>query len=334
MNLERIAGKTCVPPFPAYARLVDTLAAAHEEGSVERDATVAHVLATLAGYAYADTETVATMMARVGFEAEACVRISQVVDAMFICSTAYLLQSRCGRVVILCYRGTEPTNLASWLGDTDIGSQSSLLSPRNGSPAVRVHAGFHLNVRATWWSVVEELKAALGARSLLEPGRSVEHPLEALYVAGHSLGGAMAVLFALTIAGDDELRPIGSRLRAVYTYGQPMAVCEPLPVWTGEVAGRLVRHVIARDPVPALPPAKWGPFAHLGQEFRLEEEGWRRAESPVAQLAGARDIARFMVAALAPERRRGSYPYSLGEHGPQHYLAALRPSERITELGD
>jgi len=47
------------------------------------------------------------MAARLGFDRPVCVRITQIVDAMFIFSTAYLVQSRCGRVVILCYRGTE-----------------------------------------------------------------------------------------------------------------------------------------------------------------------------------------------------------------------------------
>ncbi len=104
---ERTIGGTCDHPFPLYPELVETLAAAHLTVPAQRDATVAHVLGTYAGYAYADTNTISTMMVRVGFERHACVRISQTVDAMFIFSTAYLVQSRCGRVVILCYRGTE-----------------------------------------------------------------------------------------------------------------------------------------------------------------------------------------------------------------------------------
>jgi len=334
MDIERIAVKTCEAPFPVHPDLVEMLAAPTMGGSLERHGITAHVLGTCAGYAYADLDTVATVMSRVGFDAEGCVRVSQTVDAMFVYSTAFLLQSRCGRVVILCYRGTETTNLGNWLGDAEVGSESSLMSGAEGAPPLRVHAGFHLNVRATWWIIIEELRRALRGESLLGTGRTVEHPLEALYVAGHSLGGAMAVLFALAVSGRGQHREIGDVLRAVYTYGQPMTVCEPLPRWSDHVAGKLFRHVLPRDPVPALPPAGWGPFVHLGQEFRFVDEVWRRSETPVAQARRAKLIARSITDALGPEERRRSSRYLASAHGPQHYIAALQPGGRVSELGD
>ncbi|HEY6099136.1 MAG TPA: lipase family protein [Anaeromyxobacter sp.] len=334
MDLERIPGRTIGPPFPVYPGLVDALARAHAEGAAERDPVAAHVLAACAGYAYADAETFAMVASRLGLEAQAHVRISQAVDAMFVASTAFLVQSRCGRVVILAYRGTEPQNLGNWLGDADVGSESSLLPVREGLPQPRVHAGFHLNVRATWWGVLEELTRAVQGRSLFDPAQQVENPLEALYVTGHSLGGAMALLFALALAGGGKHRAIAERLRAVYTYGQPMAVCAPLPRWVDEVGSRVFRHVRARDPIPALPPAQWGPFVHVGQEFRFQDGGWYRSPAPVQPLEGTREVARSMLALLAPERRRRSFRYSIDEHRPHHYVAELRPRDRVSELGD
>jgi alpha-beta hydrolase superfamily lysophospholipase len=85
--------------------------------------------------------------------------------------------------------------------------------------------------------------------------------LEALYVTGHSLGGAMAVLFALTTAHEE--------LRGVYTFGQPMVVSGPVPERVAATIGRKIfRHVLVRDPVPALPPAGWGAYAHVGREYQ------------------------------------------------------------------
>jgi len=162
----------------------------------------------------------------------------------------------------------------------------------------------------------------------------VEHPLEALYVTGHSLGGAMAALFALTVSANSVHRSLADRLRAVYTFGQPMAVAAPLPQAMHKVEKKLFRHVMSRDFIPALPPAQWGPFVHFGQEYRYEDGGWQRAESPVAQLASPRGIPRSVLAFLVPEKRRASWRYTVDLHGPHHYIAALRPNDRVTEFGD
>ena len=286
MTNDRMVGATCVHPFPVYPRLADTLAAAHVASPDVRDATVAHVLGTCAGYAYADTDTVATIVTRLGLPGHACVRIAQTVDAMFIFSTAYVFQSACGRIAILCYRGTEPGRLGNWLGDADVGQESSCLSLSDGAEKVRVHAGFHRNVRATQWAILQELTAAIEGRSLANHDAAVEHPLEALYITGHSLGGAMAALFALTVCGNSAHRSIADRLRAVYTFGQPMAVSGPPTPTTERIGTKMFRHIVPRDPVPALPPAPWGPVRALRSGVPSRDRrvapigGPRRADGP------------------------------------------------------
>jgi hypothetical protein len=330
MNTERVTGGSCSDPFPVYENLVEDLLAAHMREDDDRNQTVAHALGTCAGYSYSDAQTVATIMTRLGLEANACVRIAQTVDAMFIFSTAYLVQSRCGRVVILCYRGTEPSNLGNWLGDADVGSDSMTF----GKELLRVHSGFYRNVRATRIQVLDELKAALAGESLLHRDTNVEYPMQALYVAGHSLGGAMAVLFALSVAGSEQHRAIAEKVRAVYTYGQPMTVSEPLPEIAGKVAQKVFRHVNARDLIPALPAVSWGHFAHFGHEYRYLNGEWQRSDTPVAQLENLREIPRSLLAFFATPKRRGASRYTMAEHGPHHYISALRPKGRVTEFGD
>lgn len=334
MRITRIAGGDCVQPFPVYPQLVDTLAAAHVAAPEDRNPTVAHVLGASAGYAYADADTMSMMMTRLGLERHACVAVTQVVDAMFIFSTAYLVQSHCGRVVILCYRGTVPHEVGNWLGDIDVGAGTDTLPLEDGATSIRVHAGFLLNLRATWLPVVEELNMALAGRSLLDHDRTVAHPAEALYIAGHSLGGAMAVLFALTVGTHSEFRPIAERLRAVYTFGQPMAIAGTPPSSAASTQARIFRHVLTRDPVPCLPPAAWGPFVHIGHEYRYAGEEWERCGSPVRQLASVRDIPRSLLALFANERHRARFRYAAAEHAPHHYVAALRPRDRVSEFGD
>jgi hypothetical protein len=347
MNLERVGVGESERPFPVYEDLVDQLLAAHAAGPGERNATAAHLLGILSAYAFADATTVATMMSRLGFGGGACVRLEQTVDAMFVFSTAFLVQSRCGRVMLLGYRGTEPTNLASWLGDADVGPEPMTV----GAATLRVHAGFLRNFQATRLSVLAELKRGLASRSLADPELAVDHPLEALYVTGHSLGGAMATLFGLTVAGGapaaDTAHPahaadaadtgneaIAARLRAIYTFAQPLMIGEPLPGSTARLAQRIFRHVLVRDPIPTLPAASWGRFVHIGREYGWRDGEWRLSAAPVAQ---ARSVLRFSPSILAffwSARRRAAARYTLADHAPHHYLAALRPKGRITEVGD
>jgi hypothetical protein len=333
MNIQRVSGGSSTSPFPLYDGLADILVAAHQAESADGDLAVAHVLATCAGYAYADVTTVAMMMARLGLQANACVEISQTVDAMMVFSTAYLVQSRCGRVAVLCYRGTEPGTLGNWLGDVDTGSEESAIWGASEGDAVRVHAGFHLNLRATWLGVLEQLELALEGKSLAAPETRVAHPLEALYVTGHSLGGAMAVLCALSIARSRAQPAIAHRLRATYTFGQPMATCAPLPAWAAGAGSRVFRYITSRDLIPALPPVSWGPFTHIGHEYRYTERTWRKSATPVAPLANVREIPRALLAFFAPQKKAAAYRYAVGDHRPQHYISALRPSNMITELG-
>ena len=323
-------GGKCDRPFPIYDNLVPDLLSAHGRDSADRDAKVAHVLATAAGYSYSDLETLTTIMSRLGFEDSSCVCVQQIVDAMYIFSTAFLVQSHCGRVVVLSYRGTEPETLGNWLADADVGTASLEL----GGKMLDVHSGFYRNVRATRWGIINELRLALQGKSLANPKKDLRYPMQALYVTGHSLGGAMAVLFSLSLVGSTEERPLADKLSAIYTFGQPMATGEPLPEVARAVAQKLFRHVNARDPVPALPPLAWGRFAHFGQEYRFANGEWKASDKPVAQLEGISEIPRSLLALFAPAKRRSASRYSIAEHGPHQYISALRLKGQVTEFGD
>src|SRR6476620_30228 len=101
--------------FPVYHDLEALLAEEQQQ-----PATVAHTLAVAAGYAYSDAKTVSMMLARMGLQDNHCLQVDMSVDAMLIRSTAYLIQSNDGSIVILAYRGTEPTNLVNWLTAADV----------------------------------------------------------------------------------------------------------------------------------------------------------------------------------------------------------------------
>lgn len=327
MQFERLIVDSSPPPFPIYPDPAGELLRAHA-ASPDRDPTVAHILAVLSGYAYGDTVTVATMASRLGMAGSACMRITETVDAMYIFSTAYLLQSRCGRVAILCYRGTELASLANWLGNADVGSHTVDV----GGARLSVHAGFHRNLHATRWQILESLHAAARGESIVSKEKEVDHPLEALYVTGHSLGGAMALLFALGLAGEEQL--LGRKLRAVYTFGQPLTVSGPLPKAVGALGDRVFRHVYGRDIIPSLPPKGWGALEHFGLEFHYADGQWQRRHPVTPQLAGLRAIPGSLLGMFAPLKKRDARRLTIMDHPPHYYIAALRPAGRVTEFGD
>lgn len=77
-----------------------------------------------------------------------------------------------------------------------------------------------------------------------------------LYITGHSLGGALAVLAAALIDWDDELNKMfPDMLRGIHTYGQPMVGDATFAREHADGIGKYpFRHVYERDIVPRLEP--------------------------------------------------------------------------------
>jgi triacylglycerol lipase len=136
-------------------------------------------------------------------------------------------------IVILAFRGTEPTNAADWF--SDINFRQRKLGP--GVPGL-VHGGFADALEL----VVREMRPAIAELT----GRGNPR----LYVTGHSLGGALAVLAAAFLQ-IEERRSIA----AVYTYGQPRVGDPKFSRAYDEALGNVTfRYVNNYDIVPHVPP--------------------------------------------------------------------------------
>jgi len=334
--------------FPVY----DDLAARLRDVEKTPDPTVAHVLATAAGYAYSDAETVSMMMARMGLEANHCLKVAQTVDAMFIESTAYLVQSQDGSVVILAYRGTQPANLVNWLTDADVRPDRIAFPFPDTDETFAIHAGFYRNVRATRYAVVSALKQAMRGRSVLDDGSGASSlpdggampgPMRALYVTGHSLGGAMAVLMSVMLATEPEyVEEFGDVFRGACTFGQPMVGS---PVFADQcdrhafLADNVHRFIYRRDPVPHLPPRDSDRFQHFGREFSYDGAfPWAETtDHPADQMGFVVELVGAALGFVAGQLRvlRGlPMQFSFADHGPQHYVSALTPPGTPNEFGD
>jgi hypothetical protein len=53
----------------------------------------------------------------------------------------------------------------------------------------------------------------------------------------------MAALFALGLAAHEEHRVLSDRLRAVYTFGQPLTIGGPLPEAAAALGRKVFRHI-------------------------------------------------------------------------------------------
>jgi hypothetical protein len=346
------------PTFPVYPKLTATMA----NGRLAHpDETLAQVLATCAGYAYSDVGTVAMMMTRMGLENNLCREISRSVDAMLIRATAHLIQSSDGQVVIVAFRGTPPLDLVSWFLDADLYPEkvAAAADHQATSPEpYEVHAGFYRNVRMIRHELIRALQNALEGKPVIDattdgtfphvtsdaPGPEARRgmkPLKALYLTGHSLGGAMAAIMATMLVMNESYRELAGKLRGVYTFGQPMvgshAFAEHAQNRLHQAGAPLVRFVYGKDPVPELPPKITGDFAHFGDEYHVKlNEGWEASNnSQQLELVGGlvTAFASFGLTKFVPLR---GLPFrrKLEDHFPHHYVTSLIAPGRPDEFGD
>nr|WP_246497344.1 lipase family protein [Sphaerisporangium rubeum] len=273
---------------------------------------------------------------------------------MLIRSTACIVRGAHGRAAILCYRGTDPLDFAHWVSNIDV--EPERIGYQAGDPCATVHAGIYRNVRATRYEVVNALRHTAHAGDGTGTAGG-----EALYVTGHSMGGAMAALMTVMMRHERRYREaIGERIKAVYTFGQPM-IGDPAFARACEadefLRDKVIRYTYDCDVVPHLPSTANGPFRHFGRErhysvphlrdgllgmlapsLRTARTGrWEERRDPSRQMAG---LAGIPLAAMAYLTRRlhatRALPavYSIDDHLPQHYISALTPPGVRDEFGD
>ena len=138
--------------------------------------------------------------------------------------------------VFVSFRGTEPLSLAQWVEDVSYAPRSLLPN----LPGL-VHGGFaglFDDVKDSMWNAVDELSSGNATR---------------LFVTGHSMGGALAVLAAAELEFNLERKK--SDVTAVYTYGQPR-VGDPefSAAYDAALKSVTFRYVNDLDVVPHVPP--------------------------------------------------------------------------------
>ncbi len=104
--------------------------------------------------------------------------------------------------VVVAFRGTRPDQLLDWM--TDFDAQQVSFSDRFGGPNVgNTHEGFTVGLLRVWELVLADIAA-------------FQNKGQTLWITGHSLGGALAIL---ATAGATFAKRIP--VNGLYTYGQP-----------------------------------------------------------------------------------------------------------------
>jgi triacylglycerol lipase len=181
------------------------------------------------------------------------------------------------QTILIAFRGTQPKQPVDWLSDFEASHETW------GHPIGKVHKGFYEALRAVWGQ-------AIGGKKIL-PERLLNRGDRAVWITGHSLGGALAELAAAQAALVNHV-PI----QGVYTFGQPRVGDDAYARAVHDAFGtRIVRFVNDRDIVPRVPFFGMG-FRHYGSEIFFDHHQKQEDGKPsVENLAAALRLARLAV---------------------------------------
>jgi len=315
-GLELTQGNAALAVSTGPSRQLASLdvATAHDQ-SVYYYRQAADILADISSWAYSDCEVLLDELHHrgiVGPVGATCKQVSVSNHPMLVVATAFFI--RAGNVGVIAFRGTEPANAINFLTDANCKMVDFLAMGR-------VHGGFVRNVRAVWSELAESVEEAID-----DPAE--DKRLKALYITGHSLGGAMAIVAAALIFGRPvyvKWRPL---VRGIYTYGQPMVGDNEFAKTCARFDKMVFRHVYGKDLVTRLPSIVLGDFEHFGYEFHGGEDGWTPRSKISQQVVSVALSLPLGLAAWVfdqiPVLHRVRLPYSVGDHSPISYLQAFR----------
>jgi predicted lipase len=137
-------------------------------------------------------------------------------------------------VFFIAFEGTDPLVVANWVTDFNFSSDSA-----------GIHRGFRAALDEVWDTITAVIPQA---------GPNIR-----LIIAGHSLGGALAVICAERIAAEVNIIADG-----VYTFGMPRVGTATFAAKYNDILGdRTWRFVHGYDIVPTVPPTEFG-VLHVG----------------------------------------------------------------------
>ena len=305
---SRPQAQTLSVAHPVYQDLRVIL---HHESPLVNIPEATYMCAAATAWAPAGGQQLADVMFRLGMGSHGrCTSVSAQNPILQVDSRAHFIRDEDGDIGIIVCQGQDASEAGFWLSAA--GSQNCAMPDGRGE----VHRGFLNSMLPLWDSVVGWLST---------PATAVRR----LFVTGHGVGGAIAVLLGARLAavGLVSLRADGcTRLQGIHTFGQPRVGDHEFAAWAEEWVGECYcRYVYHSDPMSHRPVSLLG-YQHAGRECHVEGGQWKlrpnRAATTVSALLrlgqqGARTLARRVVRGSA-----GGRPHP--HHGVEHYLRVSR----------
>jgi len=207
--------------------------------------------------------------------------------------------------IIIAFRGS--VSIRNWITDAEF-ERTILVSAVDGTCS-KVHRGFERALNSIW----EKLYAALGGCTVF----NVQN-CKPIFVTGHSLGGALAILAALSLDRN------GFQIAQVYTFGQPRVgngdFKKRYDAVLGDKTFRIVyeEDIVAR--IPHLP--DWGDlYRHVGTEIFQPATTGGRVVNPSSWFLLKSDLWGIYRAFILRHCEGAAEP--MWDHHINNYAAAL-----------
>ena len=203
------------------------------------------------------------------------------------------------KATLIAFRGTEVLNVKDWFTDLMVGAVPAPVG------LGKVHGGFD----AAYAVIRPQVELALGEQ------HDGHLPI---WITGHSLGGALALLAGVHLVFERKL-PV----QGVYTFGQPRVGDRTHAKFVRKVLkDRVVRFVNNQDIVPKVPtPGMFLSYRHHVPELRFDAEGnLTRRKSLIQRSRELISRPRKALPSLGFE--------ALTDHSMENYLEHLRKHAR------
>jgi hypothetical protein len=218
--------------------------------------------------------------------------------------------------LIIAFAGTDPLNLLNWVSDFYL-----------GRPSADSHEGFQDAAAAVWTEIETAIERAIDNN-------------RPLFVAGHSLGAAIAIVTA------DRARSEKKLMRAeIYVFGAPrVGRTQFVTRYNSTFGPTTYRFVHGKDIVPTVPFSELG-FHHVGRLLQCERGERFESSRLLAEVSSdqpspgddffsgiAERLRGLFAGPLSPTLRVDALGQlsqllapSIGDHLPDRYYNALRP---------